>query len=85
MQILDPYLVGQRIKRLCVKQALTPKMIVEQLGLASVQSVYNWYSGRTMPRIDNLVPLADLLGVSIDYLLHGSDFSDETNCPSESE
>ena len=34
-----------------------------------VQTIYNWFAGKNMPTIDNLVILAKILGVSMDELV----------------
>ena len=76
MQVLEPRKVGQTIKHLCTEQGITPTALAERIGLASVQAVYFWYSGRNLPSIDNLYLLAQILGVTVDYLLCGSEFSE---------
>ncbi|MBP5587624.1 MAG: helix-turn-helix transcriptional regulator [Treponema sp.] len=34
-----------------------------------VQTIYNWFAGKNMPTIDNLVVLAQVLGVTMDELI----------------
>lgn len=34
-----------------------------------VQTIYNWFSGKNMPTLDNLVVLAQVLSVSIDDII----------------
>ena len=48
------------------------KNIQEYLGLGSVQSVYHWLDGSSMPNIDNLYALSELLQVPIDDMLCGN-------------
>jgi len=47
---------------------LSQKYVAITLGLSS-PSVANWERGKTKPTQENIVKLADLYGVSVDYLL----------------
>lgn len=60
--------VGARIKAMRKKIGLTQAEVAKKLGIAS-QSVTNYESGKTDPSIRNLISLAAVLDVSIDYLL----------------
>lgn len=62
---------GIRLRRLVDARGLSAKTVQTYLGLASVQSVYNWFNGINMPTIDNLYALSQLLGVSIDEMICG--------------
>lgn len=42
--------------------------VAQQLGV-TYQAVYQWETGLRIPRINNLIPLADFYGVSVDYIL----------------
>ena len=42
------------------------------LSLACVQSVYHWLDGQSMPTLDNLYALSDLLKVPMDMLVYGN-------------
>ena len=55
--------------RECRKAAgLSQKYVSVTLGIAG-PSISNWESGKTNPSHDNLVRLAALYGVTVDYLL----------------
>ena len=41
------------------------------LSLGCVQSVYHWFDGKSMPTIDNLYALSELLQVPMDMLVVG--------------
>lgn len=43
--------------------------VAKQLGLSSMQTYANWEYGRTEPDFSNVSKLADLFGVTTDYLL----------------
>lgn len=59
--------------RECREQArLTQKYVALSLGVSS-PSVSDWEKGNTKPTIENLIALANLYRVSVDYLLGVSD------------
>lgn len=57
-----------RFKQCREAAGLTQQYVAVTLNVAP-PSVSNWESGKTKPTIENLEMLADLYGVSIDYLL----------------
>lgn len=57
-----------RLKECRERARYTQKQVAVTLGIAA-PSVANWESGKTYPSHENLVRLADLYGVSVDYLL----------------
>ena len=57
-----------RLKECREKSGLSQKTVAASLKVAA-PSVSNWESGKTNPTHENLEKLADLYGVSIDYLL----------------
>ena len=54
------------------ERGYTAKDIQAYLFLGSVQSVYHWLNGTTLPTVDNLYALSDLFGVTVDDLLCGT-------------
>lgn len=69
MAILDIAATGLKIKALLIEKKIKAKDIAEKLGFASAYPVYKWMNGQTMPTLDNLVMLADLLDVKVDDVL----------------
>ena len=69
---IDMKATGIRIRQLMDERRLTVKDIRRYLNLASVQSIYHWLNGQSMPTIDNLYALSALLGISIDSMIIGS-------------
>ena len=65
----DMQAMGDRIKSLCEKKGLKPENVREALGLGTVQSVYRWYRGETIPEIEHLYLLSLLLEVTVDEFL----------------
>lgn len=54
------------------RRGFSVKDIQEYLGLASVQSVYHWLNGISMPTIDNLYALSELFQVTVDDMICGN-------------
>lgn len=54
------------------ERGFTVKDVQQYLGLGSVQSVYHWLNGLSMPTVDNLYTLSYLFQVSVDDMLCGN-------------
>ena len=65
---IDKTKTGQQIRLLMEKRGVTVKDVKDALSLACVQSVYHWLDGQSMPTLDNLYILSDLLRVPMDML-----------------
>lgn len=61
-------MIGERIKELRKKNRYTQKQIGAMCGVSDI-SVYNWERNKAEPNTDTLCRLADIFGVSVDYLL----------------
>ena len=57
----------QRLKELRLKKGLTQQQIADEIGV-NRGSYSNWEKGKREPSFENLVKLADLLDVSLDWL-----------------
>jgi len=60
---------GKKIKRLMKQKGVTPHRVAAMLGFPYVQTMYNWFAGRNLPTLDNLVALAYILGLKMDDLV----------------
>ena len=69
---IDNVKTGQQIRLLMGKRGVTVKDVKNALSLACVQSVYHWLDGQSMPTLDNLYALSDLLKVPMDMLVCGN-------------
>jgi transcriptional regulator with XRE-family HTH domain len=69
---IDKTKTGQQIRLLMEKRGVTVKDVKDALSLACVQSVYHWLDGQSMPTLDNLYILSDLLRVPMDMLVCGN-------------
>ena len=63
---------GVNLRRIMDMREITAKEVQEYLGLGCVQSVYRWTEGISMPTIDNLYALSELLQVPIDAIVCGN-------------
>lgn len=66
---IDRVCTGKRIKRYMDALGLTARDIQDYLQLGSVQSVYHWLEGKSLPTMDNLFAMSVLLGATIDDLI----------------
>ena len=65
------------IKDIRTRKGLTQSEVASALGVSSV--VYSRYeNGKRQPSIDTLVQMADIFGVTVDYLLGRQDIEDST-------
>ena len=69
---IDKVRTGQQIRLLMEKRGVTVRDVKNALSLACVQSVYHWLDGQSMPTLDNLYALGDLLKVPMDMLVCGN-------------
>jgi transcriptional regulator with XRE-family HTH domain len=68
--IIDVKKTGIKIKYLCTCNGISVKQIQDYIGLACIQTIYNWYSRKALPSIDNLIALGRLLNKSLDSILY---------------
>lgn len=64
--IIDRKRTGIRLRRIMDERGLSVKDVQQYLELGSVQSVYHWLNGLSMPTIDNLYALSELFQMPID-------------------
>ena len=57
-----------RLRELRNKSGLTQNEIASKLGVSG-QTILNWENGLYEPKINQLIKLADLFNVSVDYLI----------------
>ena len=67
--VLDLDATGAKIKTLMKQRGITPRQMQLILNFPYVQTVYNWFAGKNMPTIDNLVVLAQVLEVAMDDII----------------
>ncbi|MCE6009454.1 helix-turn-helix domain-containing protein [Levilactobacillus brevis] len=76
MSSYDPKKVGKRIKMLRISKGMTMNEFGNLID-SNVKSgtVTNWESGKNAPNKKRLKRIADLCGVSVDFLLNGTQMS----------
>ena len=68
--------IGQIIKKLRKERDFTQEELAEQLNL-SAQAISKWENGTSLPDISQVVPIANLFGVTTDLLLGRSGMNDK--------
>lgn len=69
---MNSYVTGAMIKRLREQSMLTQAQLAEKIGVSD-KAVSKWETGRGLPDITLLEPVAKALGVSVFELLSGSE------------
>ena len=72
LPLIDKKKTGIHLRRLMDERGLNVKDVQQYLGLGSVQSVYHWLNGISVPTVDNLYALSELFQIPIDDLLCGN-------------
>ena len=67
--VLDLAGTGAKIKTLMQQRGISVRQLQTILDFPYVQTIYNWFQGKNMPSIDNLVVLSQILGVSMDDIV----------------
>ena len=67
--VLDLKATGIKIKTIMRQKGISPRQLQAFMDFPYVQTVYNWFSGKNMPTIDNLIVLSQILDVPMDSLV----------------
>lgn len=67
--VLDLEATGSKIKTIMKQRGVTPRQLQLIMEFPYVQTIYNWFAGKNLPTLDNLVVLAQLLDVTMDDLI----------------
>lgn len=70
--IIDKKKTGVHLRRIMDARGLSVKDVQQYLGLGSVQSVYHWLNGISLPTVDNLYALSELFQIPIDKMVCGN-------------
>lgn len=73
---MDQTKIGEYIAKLRKQKGMTQEQLGEKLGISG-KSVSKWERGLHLPDLNNLVPLADILGTNVNVLLNGGINSDD--------
>lgn len=81
---IDNITIGKTIAALRYKKGFTQAELGERIGV-SFQAVSKWERGETLPDVSVLTDLADILEISVDYILRGGEtvlsFKGKTSVP----
>ena len=69
---IDVKQTGKQMKETCRQKGITVKTIQKELYIGSFQSIYAWFSGKTLPSLDNMYRLSRRLGVPMEALIAGA-------------
>ena len=69
---INMYLIGDRIREARERKHLS-QMKLAILAKVSLITISNMESGKSSPNLKNIIKISRVLGVSIDYLVSGSD------------
>lgn len=67
--IIDMEKTGEWLRYLCKRKNITVTDIQEKLQIASNQAVYAWFNGKTLPSLNNMLALSDLMGIKINDMV----------------
>ena len=67
--VLDMQATGRRIHELRQKHKISIQSLRESMQLESVQAIYKWERGASVPRLDNLILLSKILETPIESIL----------------
>ena len=75
-------MIGKKVRELRIKKGLTQEALANKL-FVSPQAVSKWEKSISFPEISLLIPLADILGVTVDTLLRDSENNSIFDNPSQ--
>lgn len=67
--VIDNSLTGQHLREVCRQKNISAGQVHQSLCLGSTQTVYDWFKGRTLPSLENMVALSVLLGYTVEDLI----------------
>lgn len=67
--VIDLAATGNNIRRLRVERGLTVRDLQSYFGFEEPRAIYKWQKGETLPSVDNLYALGNLLDVPMDQIL----------------
>ena len=66
---IDMPKTGRNIVRLMERRGMSKRELAERLGFTTVQAIFKWQYGRSLPSLDNLVVLSRLFDCPIEDIL----------------
>lgn len=69
MKSINMKKTGLNISNRIFSKDISVKEVSDLLGFSSTRSVYKWLSGQTLPSLDSLIILSEILETTIDELI----------------
>ena len=66
---IDRRATGERLKRLLQERDMKAADLQRLLGLENHQPVYKWLNGKTLPSLEHLCRIAEVLETSVEDIL----------------
>lgn len=66
---IDTVRTGKKFRNLRKQKNVSVKQLQNLLQCESVQAIYNWEKGATLPKVDNLLALSIFYGIPMEELL----------------
>ena len=70
--IINLKMTGNNLKEICQDRNIAVKDIQAFLSLSCVHTVYKWFRGESLPSIDHLYALQELMNVSMSEMIVGN-------------
>lgn len=67
--VIDLRATGTNIRQLRIERGFTIPEVQRYMGFETVQAIYHWQSGASLPSLDNAYAFSTLLGVTVNDLL----------------
>lgn len=67
--VIDVKATGENIARLRQRRGLSVRDLQSYFGFEAPQAIYQWQHGQSLPSVDNLFALSELLGVPMNEIL----------------
>lgn len=69
MPVIDVTATGKNIKDMIKAKGFKIADVQQRCGFNTPQAIFKWMRGDSVPTIDNMVIIADMLGVTIDQIV----------------
>ena len=69
--LIDSKETGRQLKKMMDERKISVREVQSYLHLGCVQSIYHWFHGMSLPSLDNLYALSELMQVPMDALVCG--------------
>jgi len=79
--VIDVAATGRKIRELRRQNNLRVTDLMDYMGLESVQAIYKWQRGDSLPSVDNLFALSRLFGITVDDILTEQSSGEEPSSP----